>query len=73
MKDAMLVNSKLPKEFWAEAMAIAAYLKNLLLTSLKERVPEELWTSKRQNVGHLVIFGCLAYVDISKEKRKKSQ
>ena len=47
MKDAMLVDSKLPREFWAEAMATAAYLKNLLPTSLKERVSEELWTSKR--------------------------
>ena len=73
MKDAMLADSKLPREFWVEAMATAAYLKNLFPTSLKEKVPEELWTSKRQDIGHLVVFGCLAYVEIPKEKRKKSQ
>lgn len=73
MKNAMLANSKLPKEFWAEAIATAIYLKNFLPTNSKEKVPEELWTSKRQDVGHLVVFGCLAYVKIPKEKRKKSQ
>ena len=53
-------------------MITAASLKNLLLTSLKKMVPEELWISKRENVGHLGIFGCLTYVEIPKEKRKKS-
>ena len=73
IKDAILANSKLPKEFWAEAMATTEYLKNLLPTSSKEKVPKKLWTSKRQDVGYLVVFGCLAYVKILKKKRKKSQ
>lgn len=72
MKDAMLADSQLPKEFWGDAMMTATYLKNLLPTASKDSVPEELWTDKRQEVSHLVIFGCLAYVHIPKEKRKKS-
>lgn len=32
----MLVNSKLHREFWAEAIITVVYLKNLLPTSLKK-------------------------------------
>lgn len=55
MKDAMFADNKFLREFCAKAMAILAYLKNLLLTSLKKRISKELWTSKRQNAGYLVI------------------
>ena len=37
IKDAMLINSKLSKDFWAETMATVAYLENLLSTSFKKR------------------------------------
>lgn len=37
MKNAMLVDSKLSKEFWTEIIATAAYLKNFLPTSFKKR------------------------------------
>lgn len=36
IKNTMLVNSKLPRKFWAEAIVTAVYLKNLLSTSLKK-------------------------------------
>lgn len=42
MKDAMLANNKLLKEFWAKIMATAIYLKNLFPISSKEKVPEQL-------------------------------
>lgn len=71
IKNAMFADSKFSKEFWAEVMKIIAYLKNLLLISSKEKVPEELWDLKRQDVNYLIVFKFLPYVDISKKKRKK--
>lgn len=41
MKNVTLANSKHPKEFLVEAMAITVYFKNLFLTSSKEKVLED--------------------------------
>lgn len=72
MKDALLADSKPIIEFWTIAMTTIAYLKNFLLISYKEKVLEKLWTWKKENINHFVIFGCLAYIEIFKKKRKKS-
>jgi len=32
---------------------------------------EELFTGKKLEVSHLIIFGCLVYVHVPKEKRSK--
>lgn len=69
----MLANNKLSKKFWIETMVIATYLKNFLLTTFKEKVTKELQILKRQNVSHLVIFGCFTYIEIPKKKKKKFQ
>nr|CAD1817932.1 unnamed protein product [Ananas comosus var. bracteatus] len=62
----------LPKSFWAEAVACATYLINRSPTkSLKNMTPEEGWSGYKPGVKHLKIFGCIAYAQIPKEKRKK--
>jgi hypothetical protein len=33
--------------------------------------PEEKFTGKKPNVSHLRVFGCIAYVHVSDEKRSK--
>jgi hypothetical protein len=79
MKNALLIDSGLPLNFWAEAMDTANYLRNLLPSTKSNTnegeknviIPEERWTGTRQNVSHLKIFGSLAYVFIPKETRKK--
>ena len=69
---AMLFDAKLPKAYWAEAVNTAIYLKNHSPTqSLKNRIPEEIWTGKQVNLSHLRVFGCEAHVLIPKEKRTK--
>ncbi len=75
MKDELLIDSKLPVDFWTEAMETVNYLRNLLPTRTKghgEVIPEEKWCGSRQNLSHLCIFGSEMLVDILKEKRIKT-
>lgn len=68
----LLINAKLPKLYWAEAIHTAAYLINRTPTrSLTFKTPEEIWSKKKPNISHLKIFGCEAMIHLPKEKRKK--
>lgn len=42
MRNIMLANSKLPKNFEIKAITIITYLKNLLLTLFKKKMPKKL-------------------------------
>lgn len=56
MKDAMLIDSSLPNNFWAKAMKTANYFSNGLLTKSKsynKLIVEEAGTNKRQNLSHI--------------------
>ncbi len=67
----MLSQSGMPKMFWAEAVATAAYVRNRVLTSAihEAKTPYERWYGRKPNVSHLRIFGCLAYVHVPDEQR----
>ncbi|UYV65648.1 hypothetical protein LAZ67_3004952 [Cordylochernes scorpioides] len=68
----MLFDAKLPTEFWAEAIATAAYLKNCTPTKNDNmKTPIEKWTGHKPSVAHLKIFGSLAYYYIPKNQRNK--
>lgn len=67
----MLNDSRLPKEFWAEAVSTAAYLVNRSPTRSLQTTPEEAWTGKKPDLQHLRIFGSLALVHVPKQRRKK--
>lgn len=68
----MLLNAKLQKQYWAEAVSTAAYITNRCPTrALAFQSPEEIWTGKRPDITHLKIFGCEAMVHKPKEKVKK--
>ena len=65
----MLNDSHLPLKWWAEAWAFGDYVENLLLSVRHPgEIPEERWTRVRQDVGHLRVWGCVAYVYVPKEK-----
>jgi hypothetical protein len=69
---AMLNEKNLPNYFWAEAVANAVYIMNQTpTTSIHGMTPEEKFTSKKLDVSHLVMFGCIAYVHVPNEKRSK--
>ena len=69
---AMLHDQGLPLLLWAEACNTVVYLQNRSLhRALGHLTPEEAFSRKKPNVGHLRIFGCIAYYYIPKEKRTK--
>lgn len=68
----MLINSNLQKQYWAEAVATAAYITNRCPTrALSYATPEEIWSGKKPDLRHLKVFGCEAMVKIPKEKLQK--
>ena len=59
----MLSGSKLPKSFWAEALATAVYVKNRSpANSLKDKTPYEALFDLKPSVKHCKTFGCICFV-----------
>ncbi|KAJ9545396.1 hypothetical protein OSB04_025103 [Centaurea solstitialis] len=55
----MLVDSKLPITFWAEAVNIACYVQNrVLIVKSKGKTPYEFFEKKKPFIGFLKPFGC---------------
>ena len=68
----MLLDSKLPHKFWAEALSTAAYLRNRCPTkAIDGMTPYEAWTSVKPTVKHLRVFGCDAFAHVTKDERHK--
>lgn len=68
---AMLKNAELPERFWAEAIVTACYIKNRVIHSFVNDIPESIWTGNKPSVKHLKVYGCLAYAHITKQGRHK--
>ena len=68
----ILVDTKLPHRFWAEALSTAAYLVNRSPTkAVGDKTPFEAWYGKKPSVEHLKVFGCAAYSNVAKDERKE--
>jgi hypothetical protein len=62
----------LPISLWTEAAATAAYLINRNPTRANSgTTPEEKFSGKKPNIDHLNIFGCISYLHVPKDSRKK--
>ncbi|MCO5601999.1 hypothetical protein L7F22_056126 [Adiantum nelumboides] len=62
----------MPPCYWAEAAFTAAYTMNRTPTAaLYDMTPEEKFTGKKPNVSHFKVFGCIAYVHVPDELRRK--
>ncbi|KAI5735092.1 hypothetical protein M8J77_014056 [Diaphorina citri] len=61
----MMVQSGVPKIFWAEAVMTAAYIRNRCPSSaIDNQIPYELWTNKnltKEDVNRIKVYGCRAY------------
>ena len=69
---ALLMEAGLDIKFWAVALEMAVYLKNISPSkSVDGMVPYQAWTGSKPNVENLRIFGCLAFVHVSRKKSKK--
>lgn len=65
----MLINAGLPKTFWGEAIATAAYLINRSPSSaIGLKTQAEMWYGKPSDYKHLKVFGCQAYAHIKQDK-----
>lgn len=73
MARSMLKEKSLSNKFWAEAIATSTYLQNRLPSKPLEKgvTPLEVWSGKKPSVNHLKIFGCVCYVHVPNEKRRK--
>lgn len=72
MARSMIKGKHLPRTFWAEAVECAVYLLNQCPTkSVRHKTPEEAWSGHKPRVGHLKIFGCIAYAHVPEQQRKK--
>jgi hypothetical protein len=67
----MLADEGLSKKFWMEAVNITTYLTNRSPMKIMSTTPEEAWRSKRVNLGHLRVFGCISSVHITEQKYTK--
>jgi len=68
----MLSHAGLPKMYWAEAVAAAAYVSNRVPTSvIKDKTPYESWYGRKPNLGYLKVFGCMAYAHVPSAERHK--
>lgn len=68
----MSLSRNVSHRLWAEAVHTAVYILNRCVSSMsKEKTPFQLWMRQKPDLGHIKIFGSIAYAHITKEFRKK--
>ena len=68
----MLAHAKLFTRLWVEALMTAMYMINRSpLVPLDGDIPQRVWTGKDVSYRHLRVFGCLAYMHVAKDQRRK--
>lgn len=67
----MICEANMPKEFWNEAVRVAAYILNRSPISERDKTASEIWHQKRPNVSNIKVFGCVAFIHIPNELRSK--
>lgn len=67
----MLFDSKLNKQFWAEAVSAAVDVINVIPNAANKIPPNEMWNKKKSNINLFRVFGCKAMVWQPEQKRKK--
>lgn len=69
---AMLSHSGLPSCFWAEAVQKASEIRNRFFCPVSSTTTTyQVMTGVKPRVDHFRTFGCLAWMHVAKEKRKK--
>ncbi|GAQ93154.1 Transposon-encoded protein with ribonuclease H-like, integrase and retrovirus zinc finger-like domains [Klebsormidium nitens] len=68
---AMLEDSGLAKELWAETVVTANYTRNRTPVSAHGRTPWEVFFGEKPNVGHIKVFGARASRHVPKQRRRK--
>jgi hypothetical protein len=58
----LLIDTKLPKPFWAEMAAYAAYVRNRVPRDDTGKAPQEMWTGRPCTQTQIRAFGSTVYV-----------
>ena len=67
-----MTENNMPLYYWAEAVNTTNYILNRCITSgVHEVTPEECFYGRKPGLGHLKVFGCLAYVHVPAEGNKR--
>ena len=61
MSRCLLVESKLPKEFWTYAVMTAVYIRNRCFHQRTKQTPYFLLTGKKPNISNMHVFGTICY------------
>jgi hypothetical protein len=63
----MLKAAGMPGRFWGEEVMMVVYLLNCSPThSVDGKTPYQAWHGKKPTVHHLRVFGCVAYMKITR-------
>ncbi|CAL8998022.1 unnamed protein product [Prunus brigantina] len=72
MAKCMMIEKKIPLEFWAEAVNTAVYVQNRCPTkALDKKTPFEAYSGRKPGVKHLRVFGSLCYAHVPSHQRQK--
>jgi transposase InsO family protein len=72
MARCMLIESKLQKSLWAEAVNTANYIQNRLpCKPLINKTPFEIWEGEKPNLNNMKIFGSRCFVKLPDQHRRK--
>ncbi|GBN31024.1 Retrovirus-related Pol polyprotein from transposon TNT 1-94 [Araneus ventricosus] len=67
----LLKSNAVAQRFWGEALLCFTYTWNRVCHKDGNKTPFEKYSGKKPSVSHLKPFGCLAYVGVPKQIRKK--
>ena len=67
---AMVYHAGLSKEFWAEAINTAAFIRNRVVTVTTGQSPYERWYGKVPDMSQFRVFGCIVYAHIPEAERE---
>ncbi|BBG97058.1 hypothetical protein Prudu_006062 [Prunus dulcis] len=72
MAKCLMLEKKIPFDFWAEAVNISVYILNRCPTkALSKKTPFEAYSGRKPGVKHLKVFGSLCYAHVPKQQRQK--
>ena len=61
MARCLLINAKIPKQFWTYAVGMAAYIRNRCYLRRTKQTPFYYFTGNKPNISNMHLFGSICY------------